>query len=74
MRLVLYEPKIEDLWFREQMLADSATMSYNERWGWTIAFSPEKWGAWHGTWTGDENNRFYRYLLGQSPAAWALRS
>ena len=63
MCLVLYKPKIEDLWFRGQMLADPATMSYNEKWGGTISFPTEKWAAWYGTWFDGEGERFYRYLL-----------
>ena len=27
--LTIYEPKYEDLWFRQEMLADEATMAYN---------------------------------------------
>ncbi len=27
--LTLYEPNYEDLWFRQMMLADEDTMSYN---------------------------------------------
>ena len=29
MMLTLYKPKYEDLWFRQMMLADEDTMSYN---------------------------------------------
>lgn len=31
--LKLYIPKLEDLWFREQLMSDKETMSYNEAWG-----------------------------------------
>ncbi len=37
--LALYEPKYEDLWFRQMMLADEDTMSYNHAWGGTIPWS-----------------------------------
>lgn len=33
-----YKPKLEDLWFREAMMADPDTMSYNSAWGGTIPF------------------------------------
>ena len=35
MNLELYRPAIEDLWFRRDLLADGATMSYNRAWGGT---------------------------------------
>lgn len=64
MGLVLYKPKIEDLWFREKMLSDPATMSYNEKWGGPISFPDEKWSAWYGTWIGNgDPDRYYRYLF-----------
>lgn len=34
----LYKPEIDELWFRESMMADNATMSYNHAWGGTIPF------------------------------------
>ena len=34
--LALYEPKYEDLWFRQIMLADEDTMAYHRAWGGTI--------------------------------------
>lgn len=40
--LTLYEPKYEDLWFRQMMLADEDTMSYNHAWGGTIPFGEDK--------------------------------
>ena len=36
--ITCYIPKIEDLWFKETMLADPDTMSYNRAWGGTISF------------------------------------
>lgn len=63
--LIAYIPKIEDLWFREALLSDPETMSYNAAWGGTIPFPKEKWKDWFGWWIGnhDGNRRFYRYLL-----------
>ena len=61
--LSLYEPKIEDLWFRRQMLADEETMSYNRAWGGTISFPEEDWRDWYEIWVArPEGRRFYRYL------------
>ena len=56
-------PAPEDLWFREQLLADAATMSYNHAWGGTIPFPREKWQEWYEHWiVHHENKRYYRYL------------
>ena len=64
--LALYEPKIEDLWFRRQMLADEETMSYNRAWGGTISFPEERWRDWHEAWVGrPEGGRYYRYLTAE---------
>ena len=61
--LTLYEPKCEDLWFRQMMLADEETMSYNHAWGGTIAWPQEEWASWHAYWVIDhEGKRYYRYL------------
>ena len=59
----LYKPKYEDLWFRQAMLSDAETMSYNRAWGGTIPFPEEDWAAWYDAWVAHpENRRFYRYL------------
>lgn len=59
----LYEPQIEDLWFREKMLSDDQTMSYNHAYGGTISFPKERWEHWHRRWILEpENKRFYRYI------------
>ncbi len=56
-------PAPEDLWFRQEMLEDAATMSYNRAWGGTIPFPEEKWRDWYARWVdGDEKRRFYRYV------------
>ena len=59
----LYIPKIDDLWFKEKMLSDEATMSYNHAWGGTIPFPKERWEKWYNRWVlNHENKRFYRYV------------
>ncbi|MBQ6290282.1 GNAT family N-acetyltransferase [Clostridiales bacterium FE2011] len=58
-----YQPALEDLGFRESLLADPDTMSYNNAWGGTIPFPREKWESWYQYWIGNpEGKRFYRYL------------
>ena len=61
--LELYLPGFEELWFRQKMLADEETMSYNHAWGGTVAFEREDWQSWYDHWTGDTAGmRYYRYL------------
>lgn len=61
--LTLYEPNYEDLWFRQMMLADEDTMSYNHAWGGTIPWPEDKWSGWYDHWiTCHEGKRYYRYL------------
>ena len=61
--LELVTPAPEDLWFREKLLADEETMSYNHAWGGTIDFPKEKWQEWYDFWiVSPEGHRYYRYL------------
>lgn len=61
--ITLYKPKIEELWFREKLINDEATMGYNHAWGGTIPFPKEKWEAWYDRWLlNHKNKRFYRYV------------
>ncbi len=60
--IILYEPTVDELWFRQQMLADKETMSYNSAWGGTIDFPREKWKPWYDHWIAHPERRFYRYL------------
>ncbi len=60
----LYEPRLEDLWFRRELLSDEATMSYNHAWGGTIPFPESRWPGWYNDWVIHyENKRFYCYLM-----------
>lgn len=54
----LYKPNIDELWFKERMMSDEDTMSYNH---WTIAFPGSKWDSWYQRWMNDDK-RFYRYI------------
>ena len=63
MKLILYKPKLEDLWFRQMMLEDDETMSFNAHWGGAIPFHKEDWKEWYDHWiVNTENNRYYRYV------------
>lgn len=62
--LELYQPELEDLWFREEFMSDADTMSYNHAQGGIIPFPREKWEGWYDRWiVHHENQRYYRYLL-----------
>lgn len=58
-----YRPRLEDLWFRQALMADPETMSYNIAWGGTIPFPREKWGKWYSIWVENPNKCFYRYIV-----------
>lgn len=67
-----YLPKREDLWFRQELLSDPDTMSYNK--GYDLGFPeyhkdtgcidfPESsWDGWHARWVAAQPERFYAYL------------
>ena len=59
----LHQPHLEELSFRQTMLEDAETMSYNHAWGGTVAFPRERWASWYETWlVNHQNRRFYRYI------------
>lgn len=62
--LEIYKPSLEDMWFRQQMLEDDETMSYNHAWGGAIPFPKEDWESWYNAWLGEDapKDRYYRYL------------
>ena len=64
MKVKLVTPKPEELRFRQALLADEDTMSYNHVWGGTIEWPEWKWKDWYDYWIiNHEGKRFYRYLL-----------
>ncbi len=64
MMLTLVRPAFDDLWFREKLMADEETMSYNARWGGTIPFPKAEWESWYEAWVRNPGvNRYYRYLV-----------
>ena len=61
--LTLHKPQYEDLWFRQMMMADEETMSYNRAWGGTIPWPREAWRNWYDRWVADpQDARLYRYV------------
>ncbi len=62
----LYEPRLEDLWFRKKIMSDEATMSYNHACGGIIPFPESEWFRWYNNWViTQDKKRFYRYLMKQ---------
>ena len=65
--ITAYKPELKDLWFRQEMLSDAKTMSYNHAYGGTIDFTGDKWDAWYERWiSGAGTGRYYRYLMDAS--------
>ncbi len=58
----LVKPAYEELLFRQQLLADAETMSYNKKWGGVIHFPPDRWRDWYEKWVVCPDRRYYRYL------------
>lgn len=65
--VVLYRPELEELTFRQKLLADPQTMAYNHAYGGAIDFPRERWADWYARWLEDgAGKRFYRYLCRES--------
>ena len=61
--LKIHVPEYKELRFRQEMMADEDTMSYNRAWGGTIPFPEEDWEEWYDYWiVNHEGKRFYRYV------------
>lgn len=59
----LYKPSIDEMYFRESLLSDAETMSYNNAYGGIIHFPKRKWKDWYNRWVKTANPKFfYRYL------------
>lgn len=79
-QLELYIPKLEDLWFRQKMLSDPETMSYNANWdvNYTgyhrdtgcIDFPESEWAECYAYLTGNEPKQFYAYIKRSSDGVW----
>lgn len=64
--LKLIKPELEDMWFRQKMLNDEETMSYNHTYGGVIAFPQSRWKSWYEKWIQNEDSHFYyRYLYNE---------
>ncbi len=71
-RLALHIPSMRELGYRQQLLEDPETMSYNRGYAsfegydsetGCIAFPQEMWQAWYEYFIGREPERFYAYIV-----------
>lgn len=61
--LSVHRPAMDELRFKQMMMADEQTMSYNHAFGGTIPFPEERWTEWYSRWiVNNGNKRYYRYL------------
>lgn len=62
----LHVPEYGELWYRQRLLSDPDTMSYNKEYGGEngcIDFSEEKWRSWYGYWMAGTSDSFYAYIV-----------
>ena len=72
-RLCLHTPAFDELWYRQRMMSDPATMSYNAGYdlgfdGYhndtgCIDFPEERWQSWYVRFIGREPEKFYAYIV-----------
>lgn len=72
-KLVLHVPTIDELWYRERIMSDPATMAYNAGYDMgfdeyhndtgCIDFPKEDWKDWYEYFVGNEPECFYAYLM-----------
>ena len=75
-RLRLHTPAFDELWYRQRMMSDPATMSYNAGYELDIPgyhsdtgcidFPTERWQGWYDRFIGKEPERFYAYIVRES--------
>lgn len=71
--ICLHIPAFEELWYREKLLSDADTMSYNKGYDLNfdgydnetgcIAFPKEDWRDWYNYFMGCEPERYYAYIV-----------
>ncbi len=72
-RLYLYVPNIEELTYRQMLMSDIDTMSYNKGYNLDfegyhkdtgcIDFPESEWQEWYNYFIGNEPERFYAYIV-----------
>ena len=79
-QLRLHTPAFEELWYRQRMMSDPATMSYNAGYdlgfdGYhsdtgCIDFPQERWQGWYERFIGKEPEKFYAYVVREEDGEW----
>lgn len=74
--LYLHVPAYEELWYRQKIMQDPDTMSYNKGYDLNfdgydkltgcIAFPEKEWAHWYSYFIGQEPVRFYAYIVRES--------
>lgn len=77
--LYLHVPAYRELWYRQKIMQDPDTMSYNRGYdlkseGYDkatgcMAFPERKWAEWYDYFIGQEPQRFYAYVVRKSDGA-----
>ena len=77
--LYLHIPAYEELWYRQKIMQDPDTMSYNknhdlnfdsyDKTTGCIAFPEQEWEDWYSYFIGQEPQRFYAYIVRESDGA-----
>lgn len=60
-----YKPEIKDLWYRQSLVENEETMSFNDINGGIFPFSESKWDMWYKKWILDPNY-YYRYIQNEN--------
>ncbi len=75
----LHVPALQELWYRERLMSDPATMSYNR--GYDLPFEgydPQtgcllfprtQWSDWYAYFIGQEPERYYAYIVRETDGA-----
>ncbi len=74
--LSLHVPACDELWYRQRIMQDPDTMSYNSGYDLNfdgydkatgcISFPREEWADWYSQFIGQEPRRFYAYIVRES--------
>ncbi len=59
--VTLFKPHIEDLWYRQKLVEDEKTMSFNDRNGGCFPFDHSKWQMFYLKWCMNQHY-FYSYI------------
>ena len=60
-----YKPEIKDLWYRQSLVENEETMSFNDINGGIFPFSESKWDMWYKKWILDPKY-YYRYIQNEN--------